>query len=570
MIILGISAYYHDSSAALVVDGKIVAAAVEERFTRIKHDNRFPINACRFCMENQRITLEQVDEVVFYEKPFVKFERILRTHIQYAPKSFGMFLKTMPIWLKERFNMRATIQKELKKHFNVKKERISFVDHHISHAANAFYQSGFEESAVVVVDAVGEESTTSIYKADKSGIQLLESQLFPHSLGLLYSAVTYFLGFKVNSDEYKVMGLAPYGNPAATETKRFIDIISKNLSLTTREGELQLNDKWFAFMYSDHMVCDKVWQKLFGISKRTPADSITQSHKNLAFAIQKVYEDVLLKIVERAKAITGSSHLCISGGCAMNCSANGILLHWNMFEDLYVPYAPDDSGCSIGAALAVSHIKYGIERQENDCTYLGPEFSNSQILEALKGSLFKYRLLSDDELNERISSELAGGKIVGWFQGKMEFGARALGNRSILADPRNPVVREIVNSKVKFRESFRPFAPVVLKELASDIFDIDSKYGKHMSYTCRVKSGKYPGVTHVDKTARVQVLDRTDNQRLYNLLMAFKERTGCPLLLNTSFNIMGEPIVCTTEDALDTFNKSGIDILVMGNYLIEK
>ena len=254
----------------------------------------------------------------------------------------------------------------------------------------------------------------------------------------------------------------------------------------------------------------------------------------------------------------------------MNCSANGKLLHRKMFKDLYIPYAPDDSGCSIGAALAVSHIKYGIERQENDCTYLGPEFSNAQILKALKGSLFKYRLLGDDELNECISSELAGGKIVGWFQGKMEFGARALGNRSILADPRNPVVKEIVNSKVKFRESFRPFAPVVLKEFASDIFDIDSKYGKHMSYTCRVKSDKYPGVTHVDKTARVQVLDRTDNQRLYNLLMAFKERTGCPLLLNTSFNIMGEPIVCTPEDAFDTFNKSGIDILVMGNYLIEK
>lgn len=570
MIVLGISAYYHDSSAALVIDGKIVAAAGEERFTRIKHDNSFPINACSFCMNNQGVTLEQVDEVAFYEKPFVKFERILRTHIQYAPKSFGMFLRTMPIWLKERFNMRATIQREFFKNFNAKIDRISFVDHHLSHAANAFYQSGFDESAVVIVDAVGEENTTSIFKADKSGIKLLESQIFPHSLGLLYSAVTYFLGFKVNSDEYKVMGLAPYGDPASAETKKFIDIILTELLHTTKDGELQLNDKWFTFMYSDRMVSDKVWQRLFGISKRNSNDSITQSHKNLAYAIQNVYEDLLLRIVERAKAVTESSNLCISGGCAMNCSANGKLLHRNLFKDVYVPYAPDDSGCSIGAALAISHIKYGIERQKNDCSYLGPEFSNFQILEALKRCSFKYCLLSDDELNERVSSELAGGKIVGWFQGRMEFGARALGNRSSLADPRNPSVKELINSKVKFRESFRPFAPVVLKENSSEIFDIESKYGKHMSYTCRVKSDKYPGVTHVDNTARVQVLDRADNQRLYNLLTAFKEHSGCPLLLNTSLNVMGEPIVCTPEDAINTFANSGIDMLVMGNYLIEK
>lgn len=570
MIVLGISAYYHDSSAALVVDGKIVAAAQEERFTRIKHDNSFPVNACRFCMENQGITLDLVDEVVFYEKPFVKFERILRTHIQYAPRSFGMFLRTMPIWLKDRFNMKATIQKEFKKAFNTKIEKLSFVDHHLSHAANSFYQSGFEESAIIVVDAVGEESTTSIFYADKSGIKLLKSQIFPHSIGLLYSAVTYFLGFKVNTDEYKVMGLAPYGDPTSRETKRFIDIISTELSNITKEGEFRLNDKLFAFMYNDQMVSNKVWQGMFGICKREPNDDITQSHKNLAYAIQYVYEDVLLKIGKKAKAITGTSKLCISGGCAMNCSANGKLLNENLFEDIYVPYAPDDSGCSIGAALAINHIKYSIERKINDCTYLGPEFSNSQILEVLKGYSLEFRLLSEDKLNKHISSELANRKIVGWFQGKMEFGARALGNRSILADPRNPSVKELINSNVKFRESFRPFAPVVLKECSSEIFDIDSRYGKHMSYTCMVKSDKYPGITHIDKTARVQMLGRADNQRLYNLLTTFKEQTGCPLLLNTSFNVMGEPIVCTPKDAINTFINSGIDVLVMGNYIIEK
>lgn len=570
MIILGISAYYHDSSAALIIDGKIVCGALEERFSLQKHDNRFPSMACEFCLKFAKLLPTDVDEIVFYEKPIIKFERILRSHILYAPRTFGMFLKSIPIWLKERLNMRRTINKEWYKNFGCHIKNISFVDHHLSHAANAFFQSGLEESSIIVVDAVGENKTTSIYKASQKKIELLESQHYPNSLGLLYSAATYYLGFKVNSDEYKVMGLAPYGDPKSEETNKFINIICNQLIELLEEGGIILNDKYFSFTYGNKMLNEERWQALFGISIRKPEDEILQSHKNLAYAFQFVYEKALLGLAKKAKRLTNSTNLCLSGGCALNCAANRILAESNIFNNIYIPYAPDDSGCSIGAALAVSHIKYNIDIVNNNSTFLGPEYSNQEIHEILVRSKINYRYLENKEIYDYVAKQLSSQKIIAWFQGKMEFGPRALGNRSILADPRCIQIKDIINSKVKYRESFRPFAPVVIKEFAEDLFSVYSMSGKHMSFTYKVKSCKYPGITHVDNTARVQILDYQDNPLLYNLLREYYHLTGSPLLLNTSFNVMGDPIVCNPQDAINTFKKSGIDILVVGNFILEK
>ena len=530
MVVLGITAYYHDSSAALIVNGQIVAGALEERFSRKKHDNRFPILAIQFCMEYAGISLDDVDIITFYEKPFRKFERIIKDSIVYAPKSYDRFLKSVPIWLKERLNMRKTIKKELKEVYSRVKADIRFVDHHLAHAANAYFLSPYQDAAILVLDAVGEDSTTSIYSVSNDKITLIQQQIYPNSIGLLYSAFTYFLGFKVNSDEYKVMGLAPYGNKNSEETNRFVN--------------------------------DKKWERLFGLSKRDVGEEITISHKNLALAIQLITEEIFCKLAVTVKNIVGKTNLCISGGCALNCAANGVLLKTHLFDNIYVPYAPDDSGCAIGAALVCSSLMNG---KIEDTSFIGPEYDDKRIVAAIEYNGLIYKHLKDAELCDKVTELLHEGKVVGWYQGRMEFGPRALGNRSILADPRNTEMKDKINSKIKFREEFRPFAPVVLDKYADEIMELHGTESEHMMFTYTMKKKGFE-----DMSARTQILHREYNNKLYKLLEAFYEKTECPMLLNTSFNVMGEPIVCTPEDAIRTYLNSGLDALVIGNNLIKK
>ena len=567
MVILGITAYYHDSSAALIVNGRIIAGALEERFSRRKHDNRFPTLAIQFCLEYAGISLDDVDVIAFYEKPLRKFERILKESIIYAPRSYGRFLKSVPIWLKERLNMRKTIKQELKNIYGKVQADIRFVDHHLAHAANAYFLSPYQDAAILVLDAVGEESTTSIYNASDGEVTLIQKQVYPNSIGLLYSAFTYFLGFKVNSDEYKVMGLAPYGNKDSEETKRFTRVIKDNLVDVHEDGSIVLNTKYFSFMYSDKMVDEQKWERLFGIKRRNEREDITSSHKNLALAIQSITEDVVCKLALTAKKITGKSNLCVSGGCALNCAANGVILKSHLFANAYVPYAPDDSGCAIGAALACSPM---VDKEINDSSFIGPDYDNDRMISAIENNGLPYLHLDDKQLCEEVSELLLERKVVGWFQGRMEFGPRALGNRSILADPRNANMKDKVNSKIKFREEFRPFAPVVLDKYAGEIMELHGMESEHMMFTYTMKQRGFDAITHEDMSARAQILHRNYNEKLYILLEAFKKKTGCPLLLNTSFNVMGEPIVCTPEDAIRTFQNSGLDALVIGNNLIMK
>ena len=567
MIVLGITAYYHDSSAALIVNGRIVAGALEERFSRRKHDNSFPTLAIQFCIEYAGLSLDDVDVVAFYEKPFRKFERILTDSIIYAPRSYGRFLKSIPIWLKERLNMRNTIKKELKEMYGNVSVDIRFIDHHLAHAANAYFLSPFQDAAILVLDAVGEESTTSIYSASNGEITLIKKQVYPNSIGLLYSAFTYFLGFKVNSDEYKVMGLAPYGKNEAKETKQFISIIKDNLVDVCEDGSIMLNTKYFSFMYSDKMVDDYKWERLFDLKKRNKGEDITTSHKNLALAIQSITEDIFCRLALTAMKTTDKTNLCISGGCALNCAANGVLLKSHLFDNVYVPYAPDDSGCAIGAALACSSM---VDKHVNDSSFIGPYYDSDHIISAIELTELPYLHLDDKQLCEEVSELLIEGKVVGWFQGRMEFGPRALGNRSILADPRNADMKNKVNSKIKFREEFRPFAPVVMDKYAGEIIELHGTESEHMMFTYTMRQRGFDAITHEDMSARAQILHRTYNEKLYALLEAFKEKTGCPMLLNTSFNVMGEPIVCNPEDAIKTFLNSGLDVLVIGNNLIIK
>lgn len=570
MVILGISAYYHDSAAALLVDGKVIAASCEERFTRVKHDKRFPIHAVTFCVKEANIEYGKIDYVVFYEKPFVKFERILTTHIHHAPKGFRTFVKAMPVWLKERLNMRRTITKELDSIWNVKREwDIRFVEHHTSHAAMAYYTSKYDNAALLVVDAVGEYATTSIMKGENGKIVLVKQQNFPNSIGLLYSAFTYFLGFTVNSDEYKVMGLAPYGNINDIQTKRFIEIIKDKLVNISDNGSIIINEHYFTFMYGLKMIDSQRWEKLFGISRRTQTEDIRQAHMNMAAAIQYVTEEILLKLAKYTKEITGSKRLCISGGCALNCAAMGKIKESGLFDDVFVPFAPGDDGGAIGAALYL-YTLMGNDKIEDISPYLGPHYAGEDIKNTLQRHGLSFIHVSKEELFMKIAYRLSQGYIIGWFQGKMEFGPRALGNRSVLADPRRSDMKDKINGKVKFRESFRPFAPIVLKEDVSQYFEnIDSPY---MMFTTQMhrEDNCIPAVTHWDGSARAQTVTVADNEEVYSLLKAFKVQSGCSVLLNTSFNVMGEPIVCTPEDAIRTFLHSGLDILVINQYIVMK
>lgn len=568
MNILGISAYYHDSSAALLIDDTIVAAAQEERFTRIKHDNRFPANACKYCLDEVGLTIDEIDAVVFYEKPFTKFERILVSSIASFPKSLRMFLKIMPIWLKEKLNMRRLVSRELNAIFGNRPKQIKFIEHHLCHAAFAYSASGYDNADILIVDAVGEWATTSIMRADGAKIEVLTEQRFPDSIGLLYSSVTQFLGFKVNSDEYKVMGLAPYGEKDSLQTQKYIKLIKDKIILNDSTFP-QLNLSYFSFQYGDRMIREKKWEQLFGIPMRQPTDELEQSHKNLALAIQIVTEDLLQGILEYLKANRGSDSLCICGGVALNCAANGAMLSKGIYSNISVPFAPGDCGCSIGAALAYS-ILINSKTKYQISPYLGPEYPDNEIEKYLIESDLNYSICDDEQdLCCCTARLIADGYIIGWFQGRMELGPRALGNRSILADARNPEMKDMVNSRIKYREAFRPFAPSVMEEYADSYFAgcIKSPY---MMFTYPVTTKILPATTHIDETARVQTVSESDNPKYHELLKTFKALTGCPAILNTSFNVMGEPIVCTPSDAIATFKKCGLDYLVIGNFIVKK
>ncbi len=601
MKILGISAFYHDSAAAVLHNGEVIAAAQEERFTRKKHDPGFPTNAARFCLEQAGFSIDELDAVVFYDKPLLKFERLLDTYYGFAPQGLASFIKAIPVWLKEKMFLKKIIREELAKvgDYDPRKLKLLFPEHHLSHAASAFYPSGFEEAAILTIDGVGEWATASISHGQGSGIKILKELHFPHSLGLLYSAFTYFLGFRVNSGEYKLMGLAPYGRPNAPETARFKKIIETELVDIRPDGSLWLNQRYFSYATGLRMVRDDAWQKLFGFPRRTPEQPMEQHHCDLALAIQQVTEEVVILMAQEAKCLTGAKHLCMAGGVALNCVANGKLLRSGVFEKVFIQPAAGDAGGALGAALAAQHLYFKQERKLTAAmdgmkgTYLGPEFSWLEVEQAAR----KYKAVFtkfDDfaKLAERVAALIAEGNVIGWVQGRMEFGPRALGARSIIGDARNEEMQRKLNLKIKYRESFRPFAPSVLAEDAGQFFDLDapSPYmllvadiaeGKKaqvpanyldlpMMERLYVKRSDLQAITHVDFSARVQTVHRETNPRYHLLIEKFKERTGCPVIVNTSFNVRGEPIVCTPDDAYRCFMRTEMDYLVVGDYLFAK
>ena len=599
MYILGISAYYHDSAAALIKDGIVIAAAQEERFTRKKNDSSFPARACLYCLDFANITLSDISYVVFYDKPFLKFERLIENYYHHAPKGLKSFLTSMPIWLRDKLHMKRIIKKELKKLFCTDTKtsfELLFSEHHLSHAASAYYVSPFTSAAILTIDGVGEWTTTSIFKGENANITVLKELHYPDSLGLLYSSFTYFLGFKVNSGEYKMMGLAPYGNKDTAEAQRYISLITDHIVKIYPDGGIRLNETFFSYSYGLKMIREKKWEKLFGIPRRIPETEFCQHHCNMAYAIQYITEEIILKLVYEAKRITGETNLCLAGGVALNCVANGKLLNANIFENIYIQPAAGDAGGAIGAALAVRYLLTQNSKPLIDGmhgAFLGPSYTNSEIKSVIENCDHEYKYYSDfDELTAYTAHFLQQGKIVGWFQDRMEFGPRALGNRSILADPRFPDINLRINQKTKLREMFRPFAPAVLEEDCTKYFDLKTKspymlfvsslheehirkpnltyWEKGVQEKLLTVRSNLNSITHVDFSARVQTVNKEFNPKFYNLLLAFKELTRCSVLLNTSFNVRGEPIVCSPEDAISTFNKAELDILVMGNFLITK
>lgn len=596
--ILGISAFFHDSSAVLLEDGKIIAAVQEERFTREKHTEKFPINSIKYCLEAGNIELDELDAIVFYEKPFLKFERLIETYYTFAPKGILSFLKAMPSWLNEKLFLKKTIKDELSKigFYDRKRTKLLFSEHHLSHAASAFFSSPYNESAILTIDGVGEWTTASIAMGSNNSINILKELHFPHSVGLLYSAFTYFLGFSVNSGEYKLMGLAPYGNPNHCETLRFIDIIKKSLVDIKEDGSIRINQKYFTYATGLKMVRLNKWEHLFGIKCRKAEDEILQSHSNLAFAIQKVTEEIVLKMAQTAKSLTNSTNLCLAGGVALNCVANGVLLRSNIFKNIFIQPASGDAGGALGAALSVNFMYYEnprISDEKNDImqgAFLGPNFSNRDIEKLNRKTLAEFQHYNDfDELSKNVADLISKGNIVGWFQGRMEFGPRALGNRSILGDARNNEMQKKLNLKIKNREGFRPFAPSVLSEDAHTFFDLSEK-SPYMLIVANINNeikhevskdyedfdfwkklyvqrSDVPAITHVDFSARVQTVHKETNPKYHQLISDFKTLTGCPLIVNTSFNVRGEPIVCSPEDAYICFMSTDMDYLVINDYL---
>ena len=600
MYILGISAFFHDSAAALIEDGHIIAAAQEERFSRIKHDDGFPVQAIRFCLDFASISPEDLECIVFYDKPFLKFERILETYLAYSPRGWVSFIKAMPLWLKKKIFIKKIIRDELK---NITGReladiKILFTEHHLSHAASAYFPSPFRVSAILTIDGVGEWATASIMKADKNRLTILKEIRFPHSLGLLYSAFTYFLGFRVNSGEYKLMGLAPYGIADSEETKYFISLIRERICTLFDDGSIFLYQDLFTYATGSKMINKKKWEDLFGIQSRNPDEPITQHHCNLALAIQVITEEIVIKMAGEAKKLTGSDNLCMAGGVALNGVANGKLQQSGLFRNIYIQPAAGDAGGSIGAALAAFHLYFRKEKTGHlfydgmQGAFLGPEYSNHEIGMVCKRLKIVSSLETDDAMIQKTAAFIRDGYIVGWFQGRMEFGPRALGNRSILADPRDPAMQKKLNLKIKFRESFRPFAPSVTAEKANAYFESngDSPYmlfvhpvQKHLRKELpadyaqlapeekrSVDRSDLPAITHVDFSSRVQTVHEETNPRFRQLLTAFHELTGCGVLVNTSFNIRGEPMVCTPEQAIRCFMNTEMDVLVLNNHIILK
>lgn len=559
MKVLGISAWYHDAAAALVVDGRLVAAAQEERFTRKRHDADFPQKSIEACLARAGCGPTDVDCVVFYDKPLLKFERILITHGASWPFSWRSFVKAMPVWLKRKLWVARTVDKTLTDY----KGPILYSGHHLSHAASAFYASPFDEAAVLTVDGVGEWATTTVAHGKGRSLELVEEVRFPHSLGLLYSTVTGYLGFRVNSGEYKVMGLAPYGAPTRMdEMRKLIDLKA--------DGSFALDMSYFAYAGGLRMHTRKLVD-LFGLPVRKPEAPVTQAHHDIARSLQLITEEAMLGLARAAHAKTGASALCLAGGVALNCVANGRILREGPFEHVYIQPAAGDAGGAIGAAAYVAHSIYGDPRSEMRHAYLGPEYSQEDCQRCLDELAVPYqRFDTRAELVSEVVARLADQKVVGWYQGRMEFGPRALGHRSILADPRQASMREVVNEKIKKREGFRPFAPSVAVESAQEWFDLRGNDSPYMLVTCDVKRNEIPAVTHVDGSARVQTVSAEQSPRYHELLTAWGEATGCPVLINTSFNVRGEPIVCTPHDAYRCFRGSGLDVLVLGDYLLDK
>ena len=597
-IILGISAYYHDSAAALLIDGDIFAAAHEERFTRKKQDPSFPINACRFVLDQAGITLDDVTAVAFYDKPYIKFERLLETYHAFAPKGLKSFNSAIPVWIKEKLFMKDMLREELAK-LGGRIPKLYFPEHHLSHAASAFYPSPFEDAAILTLDGVGEWGTLTICHGKGNKITVLKELDFPHSIGLFYTAFTYYCGFKVNSGEYKLMGLAPYGNKHAEETKEIKRKILENMIDLREDGSFLLNMDYFDYATGLSMTNDAKWEKLFGFPRRKSESELNQHYMNMAFAIQEITEEMVLKLAETAKELTKSENIVLAGGVALNCVANGKLLRTKMFKGIWVQPASGDAGGSLGAALALHYISFGHERtniEKRDSmkgAYLGPEFSDRDIENVARRYDAKYKKFDDfSELCEKTADLLNNDTVIGWFQGRMEFGPRALGNRSILGDPRCPEMQKKLNLKIKYREGFRPFAPSVLEEDISTFFDIDT-ISPYMLLVAPVLESrrtklpeKYeelplyerlyflrsdvPSITHIDFSARIQSVSRETNPKYWQLINTFKQKTGYGIVVNTSFNVRGEPIVCSPDDAYRCFMRTEMDYLVMGNYLFDK
>ena len=591
--ILGISAFYHDSAATILVDGKIIAAAQEERFTRKKHDSSYPFNAIEFVLDFAKIKLNDVDQIIFFEKPFLKFERLLETYVAFAPRGFKSFCMAMPVWLKDKLFQKKMLFNELKRHDNnfndIKK--IYFSDHHLSHAASAFFPSPFEEAVVLTADGVGEWATTTVAIGKGNKLEIKKEIHFPHSLGLLYSAFTYYTGFKVNSGEYKLMGLAPYGNPI------FEDKIKSKLIDIKEDGSFHLDQSYFNYATGLTMT-NKKFENLFGQKVRNPQyEKLTQFHMDIAASIQKVTEDIMIKIAKSLKEEFNISNLCLAGGVALNCVANGKILKEKIFDNIWVQPAAGDAGGSLGAALALWHIEQNnlrtIDNEDSmQGSYLGPEYLQKEIEEQLDSAGAKYEIFKDEELLDKTATDIANEEAIGWFQGRMEFGPRALGGRSILGDPRSEKMQKNLNLKVKFRESFRPFAPSILREDLSEWFDLneDSPYmlmvssinkDKTIKMTedqknlfgidkLNIKRSEIPAVTHVDYSARIQTVNKKTNEKYFRLIEKFKAKTNCPVLVNTSFNVRGEPIVNTPLDAFNCFMGTNLDKLVIGNCYLDK